>query len=341
VSSAAVMLTLLLALQITSAQISLGVPSKRYLLDTKWGQLHYVTSRTIERARPTLLLFHSNPHSHLEFKEFLNDPQIKTLAPNSVNWLAFDYFGCGGSDDCLPPACGTNPYDGAHPVVTVEEFVSTSLGVLGGLGLQDNMDLVCIGHLKGGSSAIECARQLGKRARVMMAIDALYFMPSAVRIVMQYTNHTLHTQPVSSGQHLLDAWFQPSVAPCNFVNATYCQAWEAVTLAQNELKTLDRIRAFASQWQYIIAGLKYNDQLISPSTIKSITAKRYIAWGTTAMSMWGTDGFSAGVDVFNKVWAQATHNTTIIDFVHDASEGSMVQNASYYASMLVRLLHQK
>merc|ERR1712159_640284 len=107
----------------TTAQISLGVPSKRHLLSTPWGQLHYVTSPEFTSSLPTLALFHSNPHSHLEFKQFLNQPVINTR----FNFAAFDYFGCGGSDDCMPPACGTNPYDGEHPYVTVPEFVAAAV----------------------------------------------------------------------------------------------------------------------------------------------------------------------------------------------------------------------
>jgi len=321
----------LLLVGATTAQISLGVPSKRYLLDTSWGQLHYVTSLAFNHSRPTLALFHSNPHSHLEFKQFLSQPNVR----EHFNFAAFDYFGCGGSDDCLPPACGRNPYDGEHPYVTIQEFVSLSLSALRSHGVHSSIG--CIGHLKGGSAAIECAKQLGSAADIMMSIDPLYFDPSAVPIVKKYTNHTINVTPLSSGQHLLDAWFQPSVGPCDFVNATYCEVWRPQSLELNELKTLDRIRSFGSQWQYIMAGLGYNDQLIDQGTMEAITASKYIGWGTTAMSMWATDGFLGGVKVVNSAWSKATRNRTKIDYVEGANEGSMMQNASYYASVLHEL----
>ena len=64
---------------------------------------------------------------------------------------------------------------------------------------------------------------------------------------------------------------------------------------------------------------------------------RYIGWGTTAMSMWATDGFLGGVKVVNSAWSKATRNRTKIDYVEGANEGSMMQNASYYASVLHEL----
>ena len=93
---------LLISIGAAAGQISLGVDSKRYLLDTPFGQLHYVTSKQFNHSRPTLALFHSNPHSHLEFKEFLNQPKVK----DHFNFAAFDYFGCG------IPAC--SQAHGAH-----------------------------------------------------------------------------------------------------------------------------------------------------------------------------------------------------------------------------------
>merc|ERR1711959_732406 len=110
----------LLLVGATTAQISLGVPSKRYLLDTSWGQLHYVTSLAFNHSRPTLALFHSNPHSHLEFKQFLSQPNVR----EHFNFAAFDYFGCGGSDDCLPP--GPTPHL-PHPTPLPRTAISAAM----------------------------------------------------------------------------------------------------------------------------------------------------------------------------------------------------------------------
>ena len=120
------------------------------------------------------------------------------------------------------------------------------------------------------------------------------------------------------------------------------QSWRPATLAQNELKTLDRIRAFGSQWQYITAGLGYNSQLVNETVVKAITVtaktRAYIGWGTTCMSMWVTDGFCCdGVTLVNEAWMKASANRTRIEYVDHANEGSMVQNASYYAAVIASM----
>merc|ERR1712137_496621 len=126
---------------------NLGVPRKRYLKDTPWGQLHYVASPTFEASRPTLLLFHGNPDSIISYANLLQEPLIK----NRYNFLAFDYFGCGSSDDCVPPACADPDAtdSDAHSFVTLPEFIGQVREVVAERQVPKSSPLGCVGSLKG------------------------------------------------------------------------------------------------------------------------------------------------------------------------------------------------
>merc|ERR1712087_579644 len=113
------------------------------------------------------------------------------------------------------------------------------------------------------------------------------------------------------------------------------------TLWQNHLKTLNRIRAFKTQWQLILAGLDRNDDLVNQTLISQIPAHvKYIAWPETALRMWKVDGFEPDklLATQNQAWRNATGGQVVIDYVVNASEGSMVQNASYFAAKIDSLL---
>merc|ERR1712008_266911 len=181
----------------------------------------------------------------------------------------------------------------------------------------------------GGQTAIACAKQFGPRVSGVFAVDAVWFTPDAVEVVKKYTIHTRNVQILPDGSQYLDAWHQPSVAPCDFVNGTYCAVWTKQNLWLNHLKTLNRIRSFKTQWQLILAGLERNNDLVNQSMISQIHAPvKYLAWGETAMKMWVADGFEPDklIGTQNEAWRNATDGRVIIDYVANASEGTMAQN---------------
>merc|ERR1711976_45831 len=109
----------------------------------------------------------------------------------------------------------------------------------------------------------------------------------------------------------------------------------------NHLTPLNRIRSFETQWQLILAGLDMNDDLVNHSMISGIHAPvKYLAWPETAINMWVADGFEPSklLATMNEVWRNATRGNVVIDYVANASEGAMVQNASYFAAKIDHLL---
>lgn len=316
---------------------NLGVPRQRYLKNTPWGQLHYVTSPVFDASRTTLLLFHGNPDSLDSYAKFLQDPVIK----QHYNFLAFDYFGCGSSDDCTPPACSNATTLNNHSFVTIPEFIGIVRDIVHERQVPVDSGLACVGVLKGAQAAIECAKQFGSRVSGLFAVAAVWFTPEAVEAVKEYTLHTRSVRLFPNGSQYLDAWHQPSVAPCDAVNATYCKVWTKENLWLNHVKTLNRIRSFETQWQLILAGLERNDDLVNRTMISEISAPvKYIAWPERAISMWAMDGFEPDklIASMNTAWINATDGEVIIDYVANASEGTMVQNASYYAKKIHELL---
>jgi len=299
--------------------------------------MHYVTSPTFDDNKPTLLLFHGNPDSVTGFRELLNNSEAK----GAYNFMAFDYFGCGSSDDCVAPACldpDTSPSD-AHHFVTIPEFVGVVKEVVADHKV--TTQLVCMGYLKGSQVAVECGKQFGSRVLAMMLIAPVWFDPDVVKIVEKYTLHTRNVEIRPDGQEYLDAWHQPSVAPCDQVNGSYCGVWTPKNLELNHLKTLNRIRAFQTQWQLILAGLGTNDDLVNRTLIKSIAAKHvYIGWPETGVEvMWPQDGFKLDSSLeVNYAWGNATGGSVVIDYVALANEGTMAQNASHYAKQLYKMI---
>lgn len=326
---------------LAGAQITdLGVPHKRFLHDTPWGQLHYAASPAFDPSKKTLLLFHGNPDSMIAYRQLLNSSSAK----GRYNFLAFDYFGCGSSDDCVPPACVEPPesptsIEAPHSFVTIPEFIGSVKEIVAARAVPDS-GLVCFGFLKGSQLAIECARQL-QNVHALFALAPVWFNAAAVPVVMNYTLHTRKVQLMPDGQQYIDAWHQPSVAPCDQVNASYCAVWEPHTMQLNHLKTLNRARAFQTQWQFILAGLAANDDLVEPNRIAELSTKVvYLGWPKVAMEMWKTDGFDPAVLVpaVNGAWQKHAVGKVKVDYVSGASEGMMYQNASYFAEQLSMLV---
>eukprot|EP01062_Namystynia_karyoxenos_P014379 TRINITY_DN15178_c0_g1_i1.p1 TRINITY_DN15178_c0_g1~~TRINITY_DN15178_c0_g1_i1.p1 ORF type:complete len:360 (+),score=118.34 TRINITY_DN15178_c0_g1_i1:68-1081(+) len=309
------------------------VPAKRYFIDTEWGSMHYITSAPLDAARPTLVLYHANPRSVLEFNKFVAVDSVQ----KTYNFVASDYFGMGSSDDC--DGCVFNT---TREYVTVHEWVGLMERVLSRHGVTDR--IVPVGDLKGAYVAIEHARVLGRRAAGLVALDPVWFSPETAKMVVAYTKKERAVQLQSDGSHLLTAWHQPSAAPCDWVNSSYCVATEPATLVENEAKLVDRVRALQTQWQYLVAGLMYNDDLL-PAIHEIVRAgtPRLIIWATRAVfDMWVGDGFAPKQTVPPVNLAFGARNNTeeftapglMVRNLTGGSEGAMVQNATAVASYM-------
>eukprot|EP01065_Artemidia_motanka_P049642 TRINITY_DN8287_c0_g1_i1.p1 TRINITY_DN8287_c0_g1~~TRINITY_DN8287_c0_g1_i1.p1 ORF type:complete len:354 (+),score=108.92 TRINITY_DN8287_c0_g1_i1:57-1064(+) len=329
-----------LCLMACGAMPGFGVPVRRGLRETEFGYMHYVASKRIDARRPTLVLYHANPRSVSEFSNFLSLPSVSS----AFNFVAADYFGQGFSDDCSTCAFNTSrEYVSLREWVDeVEGVLREELGVAGGI--------IPVGDLKGGYAAIEHCRILRSSCRAVVAVGPVWFSPETAQKVIDYAKHTRNAALDTNGAHLLQAWHQPSAAPCDRVNSTYCAVDCGASAAENEAKTVDRLRALQTQWQYVVSGLEYNDELLAAAEeIAGRGTPRLVVWGTRAVfDMWVGDGFDpdATVPPVNAAFGAANNTRSftgpgvMIRNLADGSEGVMVQNASVVAAYLSDLLHQ-
>jgi len=276
----------------------------RYFHNTPRGQIHVTRSLSLDPARQTLVLLHGHPRSTAEWVGVLDE-----MVPAGFNFVAFDYFGMGHSDDCL--SCNFTS------VVEFPEFVGYVKDALQALGVTR---FVPVGNLKGFAIAQELAAQSPTQVEKLVLLNPAFFTPDIEAKVRSYMGGLEHPVLNATGQHLLTVWNDPSDSP-------------KPDLTAMTLKATDELRALWTGYQYILAGLNHNNNTITQ--LKTISAETLVVWGTAALAGWDAYGFHC--DLFQKLITDAIQHGTILR-IADGSEGMTSANSSLVADALTHFL---
>lgn len=278
------------------------VSATRDFYDTPHGQIHYAYNLATGTA--PLVLFHSHPRSIAEFKYVL-----QSLGP-STNFVAFDYFGFGSSDECLTCDAAQNEY------VSIAQFAKYASAVLTKLGVKQ---YVPTGTLKGASIATNLAAN-DKRASRLILANAAYWLPDVEAKIRSYMSMIKNPVLYANGAHLITVWNDSSASPKPY-------------LPMMEEKTVDELRAYFSGWQYVLAELDNNNNTLPE--MKRFTGKTLLLWGKACLAR--ADSFGFHTAQYTKMIEDALQHEEIHELEY-GNEGMMASNHTEIAQIIQAFL---